>query len=51
VNGPAPPVATTTARQGARQEEATAADDNHDVLAAKIKRILDEEARRHGIDV
>jgi len=51
VNGPAPPVATTTARQGARQEEATAADDNLDVLAAKIKRILDEEARRHGIDV
>jgi hypothetical protein len=22
-----------------------------DVLAAKVKRILDEEARRHGIDV
>ncbi len=47
---PVPPVATATARQGARAE-ATATDDNLDVLAAKIKRILDEEARRHGIDV
>lgn len=50
VGMPVPPVATATARQGA-WAEATAADDNLDVLAAKIKRILDEEARRHGIDV
>lgn len=50
VGVPVPPVATATARQGA-WAEAMAADDDLDVLAAKIKRILDEEARRHGIDV
>jgi hypothetical protein len=31
--------------------EALAVGDDLDVLAAKIKRILDEEARRHGIEV
>jgi hypothetical protein len=46
-----PPVAAAIARQGARQEEATAGDDDLSVLAARIKRVLDEEARRHGIDV
>ncbi len=44
-----PPVAAT-ARQGA-WAEATAAEDDLNALAAKIRRILDEEARRHGIDV
>lgn len=44
------PVAAATARQGAR-EEAMIATDDLDVLAAKIKQILDEQARRHGIDV
>ncbi len=43
------PLASETARQGAR-EEATPAEDL-DALAAKIKFILDEQARRHGIDV
>ncbi len=44
------PVAAGTARRGAREEGPRAADDL-DVLAAKIKQILDEQARRHGIDV
>ena len=46
---PTPPVAATIARQGAWVE--ASAEDDLDVLAAQIKRILDEEARRHGIDV
>jgi hypothetical protein len=44
------PVAAATARQGARAEAAIAEDDLS-VLASRIKRILNEEARRHGIDV
>lgn len=44
------PVAAATARRGAREEVMMATDDL-DVLAAKIKQILDEQARRHGIDV
>ncbi len=44
------PVAAATARQGADEETMMATDDL-DVLAAKIKQILDEQARRHGIDV
>jgi hypothetical protein len=44
------PVAAATARQGAR-EEAMMATDDLDALANKIKHILDEQARRHGIDV
>jgi hypothetical protein len=51
------PLAVATARQGARVEahasaqldEPTASD--LDALAEKIKLILDEQARRHGIDV
>jgi hypothetical protein len=37
----------------ARQEMPSGAlpEDDLEVLAAKIKRILDEEARRYGIDV
>ncbi len=43
------PLASDLARQGAR-EEATPTEDL-DALAARIKFILDEQARRHGIDV
>jgi hypothetical protein len=46
-----PPVAAGAARQGARQDEAAAHGEDLSVLAVQIKRILDEEARRHGIDV
>lgn len=52
VNGvyvPPLPVAAATARIGARAEMMI--EEDLDVLAAKIKRILDDEARRHGIDV
>ena len=44
------PVAAATVRQSARTEELNAADDL-DMLAAKINQILNEQARRHGIDV
>lgn len=44
------PVAATIATHQARAESA-AADDDLDKLAAKIKLILDEQARRHGIDI
>jgi hypothetical protein len=44
------PVAATTARQAAREEAALGTDDLG-ALADKIKLILDEQARRHGIDV
>ncbi|MFH0344621.1 MAG: hypothetical protein ACHBNF_21420 [Chromatiales bacterium] len=44
------PVAAATARRGAREEAAMNMDDL-DTLAGKIKQILDEQARRHGIDV
>jgi hypothetical protein len=44
------PVAAATARRGAR-EEAMMVMDDLEVLAAKIKQILDDQARRHGIDV
>jgi hypothetical protein len=47
---PSPAVAATMAWAGA-QAEAAVPDDDLDLLAAKIKRILDEEARRYGIDV
>lgn len=51
VEMPSPPIATAIVRQGARQEESLPAEDDLSELAAKVKRILDEEARRHGIDV
>ncbi len=44
------PVAAATARRGAR-EQAMMATDDLDMLAANIKHILDDQARRHGIDV
>lgn len=51
VDAPIPPVATLTSWQGARDEaEPTEADDLYK-LAEKIRRILEEDARRHGIDV
>jgi hypothetical protein len=43
------PLASEIARQGARKEAESPED--LDALAAKIKFILDEQARRHGIDV
>lgn len=45
------PFASAASRQAAKQEEAALAEEDLDILAAKIKRILDEEARRHGITV
>lgn len=51
VNMPAPTIAAFTARQGAKQEETATTEDDLNKLAAQIKRILDEEARRYGIDV
>src|SRR5262249_9997132 len=50
----APPVAAATARPGPRGQETAARPEeglSDGRLAAKLKRILDEEARRHGIDV
>jgi len=45
-------LAATAIIQGvARHEEAAATENDQSALATKIKRILDEEARRHGIDV
>lgn len=46
----APAVAAALARQGALSE-ALSPDEDLDALADKIKLILDEQARRHGIDV
>jgi hypothetical protein len=48
---PGQSVASAIIRQEATQEEADTREDDLNVLAAKIKRILDEEARRYGIDV
>jgi hypothetical protein len=50
VGMPVLPMALATAREGARAE-ALEAEEDLDALAAKIKFILDEQARRHGIDV
>ena len=49
VSVPPLPVATATVRLGSRMEATS--EEDLDVLAARIKRILDDEARRHGIDV
>ncbi len=48
---PDPPVAAATIRYGARREEAEAREADLSHMAAKLKQILDEEARRHGINV
>ena len=47
---PAPPVAALLAVRGAQVESPTTEDDLR-ALADKIKRILDDQARRHGISV
>lgn len=44
------PVAAAASRRSARREEAAAVDDL-DELAVKLRRILEEESRRHGIDI
>jgi len=45
------PVAADTARRFAWRDEVEQQQTDLSVLAAQVKRILDEEARRHGIDV
>ncbi|MEO8953719.1 MAG: hypothetical protein ABI396_09380 [Ktedonobacteraceae bacterium] len=49
IDMPPLPIAMATARVGARAEMVI--EEDLDMLAAKIKHILDDEARRHGIDV
>jgi len=44
------PVAAAASRRSARREEAAVVDDL-DELAVKLRRILEEESRRHGIDI
>ncbi len=44
------PVAAAASRRSARREEAAGVDDL-DELAGKLRRILEEESRRHGIDI
>jgi hypothetical protein len=48
-DGSASSTTTPSTRQAIRQEEGSEAELNW--LAVSLKRILDEEARRHGIDV
>jgi len=45
------PIAADEARRSARRGELNAEEKDLSLLAAQMKRILDEEARRHGIDV
>jgi hypothetical protein len=45
------PIAAETMRQGAWRDEVKSQEKDLSLLAAQMKRILDEEARRHGIDV
>jgi len=45
------PYAAATARQEAKEDEERLVEEDLDVLAGKIKRILDDEARRNGIQV
>jgi hypothetical protein len=52
IAGKPPSLAATAIIQGvARQEEIAATENDQSALATKIKRILDDEARRHGIYV
>ncbi|MGZ5483345.1 MAG: hypothetical protein ACXWID_15340 [Pyrinomonadaceae bacterium] len=44
-------MATDNVRSGAWRDEVRAQETDLELLAAQMKRILDEEARRHGIDV
>lgn len=50
-SAPPAPIATAVVQRGAGMTEAAQAGSDLGELATKIKRILDEEARRHGIDV
>ncbi len=45
------PVAVITAQRDARADEVTARGEDLTLLASRIERILNDEARRHGIDV
>jgi len=45
------PIAADAARYSAWRDEVNAQEKDLSLLAAQVKRILDEEARRHGIDV
>jgi hypothetical protein len=45
------PLASATIRRETQQEQEVSGEDDLVELSAKIKRILDEEARRYGIDV
>ena len=45
------PVAVITAQRDARSDEVTARGEDLTLLASRIERILNDEARRHGIDV
>jgi len=45
------PIATALAQQAAKSDETLLLEEDLDDLADKIKRILDDEARRHGIQV
>jgi hypothetical protein len=45
------PAAAFTAERSARREEVEAGPDDLDELSRKLRRILEEEARRHGIEV
>ena len=45
------PVAVITAQRDARSDEVTARGEDLNLLASRIERILNDEARRHGIDV
>jgi hypothetical protein len=51
VNEPISPLAAAIIKQEARQVEEATDEEDLTALSTKIKRILDEEARRHGIDV
>jgi len=51
VNLPPTSVASIVIREEAKQEISATSEEDLNILAAKIKRILDEEARRYGIDV
>lgn len=48
---PVMPLAADAARRIAWRDEVEAQEKDLSALAAQMKRILDEEARRHGIDV
>ena len=48
---PVLPVAAASAQRGAKAEEAIAQGEDLTLLAARIERLLNQEARRHGIDV